>query len=215
MNTIHLTFVLHLIPLYTSKYNSYVLCIILAHVIAITIMVLVIIYFSRSVYSETSSYQISPPFFSFEGQLCTISWVLSLLGSYFYNMYIKKCLKLCFLLMLRTMICVHVYMILDFLITECACLHKTVHMVVFVVKSDENTYSKGRAFMQTYRVVPITKRGNLSTGNLVLWTLHQVITPQCKTSTKLEVTNASHWAEKTLESTGLEQIHVCLCLKFE
>ena len=49
-----------------------------------------------------------------------------------------------------------------------------------------------------YRVVPITKRGNLSTGNLVLWTLHQVITPQCKTSIKLTVTNASHWAEKNI-----------------
>jgi len=84
--------------------------------------------------------------------------------------------------MLRTMICVHVYMMLDFPITyrnaavichsECACLHKTVNMAVFFVKSNENTYSKGRAFMQRYRVVPITKRGNLSTGNLVLWTLH-------------------------------------------
>ena len=89
-------------------------------------------------------------------------------------------------------------MMLDFPITyrnaavlchsECACLHKTVNMVVFVVKSNENTYSKGRAYMQMYRVVPITKRGNLSTGNLVLWTLHRVITPPYKTSTKLEVT---------------------------
>jgi len=33
-------------------------------------------------------------------------------------------------------------------------------MVVFFVKSNENTYSKGRAFIQMYRVVPITKRGN-------------------------------------------------------
>jgi len=33
-------------------------------------------------------------------------------------------------------------------------------MVVFFVKSNENTYPKGRALMQMYRVVPITKRGN-------------------------------------------------------
>jgi len=35
-------------------------------------------------------------------------------------------------------------------------------MVVFFVKSNANTctYSKGRALMQMYRVVPIAKRGN-------------------------------------------------------
>ena len=38
--------------------------------------------------------------------------------------------------------------------SECACLHKTVNMVVFFVKSKEN----GRALMPMYRVVPITKR---------------------------------------------------------
>ena len=38
--------------------------------------------------------------------------------------------------------------------SECACLHKTVNMVVFFVKSNEN----GRALMPMYRVVPITKR---------------------------------------------------------
>ena len=27
--------------------------------------------------------------------------------------------------------------------SECACLHKTVNMVVFFVKSNENTYPKG------------------------------------------------------------------------
>jgi len=37
---------------------------------------------------------------------------------------------------------------------------KTVNMVVFFVKRNENTYSKGRALMQIYRVVPIRKRGN-------------------------------------------------------
>ena len=34
------------------------------------------------------------------------------------------------------------------------------NMVVFLVKSNENTYPKGRALMQMYRVVPITNRGN-------------------------------------------------------
>jgi len=46
--------------------------------------------------------------------------------------------------------------------SECACLHKTINMVVFFVKSNENTYPKGRALMQMFRVVPITKRGNLN-----------------------------------------------------
>jgi len=72
--------------------------------------------------------------------------------------------------MSRTMIYFDVYIILDFPITyrytsalcqsKCACLHKTVNMVVFLVKNIENTYPKGRALMQMYRVVPITKRGN-------------------------------------------------------
>ena len=38
--------------------------------------------------------------------------------------------------------------------SECACLHKTANMVVFFVKSNENTYPKGRALMQMYSVVP-------------------------------------------------------------
>jgi len=32
-------------------------------------------------------------------------------------------------------------------------------MVVFFVKTNENTYQKGRALMQMYIVVPITKKG--------------------------------------------------------
>ena len=62
--------------------------------------------------------------------------------------YSKKCLKLCTPLMLRTIIYFHVYIMYDFPITyrnasvvcqsECACLHKTVNMVVFFVKSNEN-----------------------------------------------------------------------------
>jgi len=59
--------------------------------------------------------------------------------------------------MLRTIIYSHVYIILDFPITyrnasvlgqsECACLHKTVSMVFFFVKTNENTYPKGRALV--------------------------------------------------------------------
>ena len=75
-------------------------------------------------------------------------------------MYIVKMFEIvCFSLL---------YIMLDFPITytnasvlcqtECTCLHQTVNMVVFFVKSNENTYSKGRALMQMYRVVPITKR---------------------------------------------------------
>jgi len=33
-------------------------------------------------------------------------------------------------------------------------------MAFFLVKSNENTYPKGRALVQMYRVVPITKRGD-------------------------------------------------------
>ena len=73
--------------------------------------------------------------------------------------------------MLKTIIYVHVYIILDFPITYrnasvicqsvCACLHKTVNIVVFFVRSNENTYPKGRAHMQMYRVVPVKKRKNM------------------------------------------------------
>jgi len=75
--------------------------------------------------------------------------------------------------MLRTMIYFHVYKILDvpipyrntsvFFQSECTCQHKTVNMVVSFVKSNENTYPKGRALIQIHRVVPITKRGNCVT----------------------------------------------------
>ena len=39
-------------------------------------------------------------------------------------------------------------------------------MVVFFVKSNENTYPKGSALMKMYRVVPQTKRGNLHAPGL-------------------------------------------------
>ena len=83
-------------------------------------------------------------------------------------LFIAKSLKLCFsLIMSKTMIYLHAYIILDFHITyrkasvlcqpECTGLHKTVNMVVFFVKSYESTYPKGRVLMQMYRVVPQTK----------------------------------------------------------
>jgi len=63
--------------------------------------------------------------------------------------------------MSRTPIYFHVYIISNFPITyknasvlcqsECACLYKTVNMDVFFVKSNENTYPKGRALMQMYK----------------------------------------------------------------
>ena len=75
--------------------------------------------------------------------------------------------------MSRTIVYFNDYIIPDFPIayrnasvicqSECACLHKTVNMVVFCfVKSNENTYPNERALMQMYRVVPITKRGTRS-----------------------------------------------------
>jgi len=58
----------------------------------------------------------------------------------------------------------HVYIILDFPITyrnvsvlcqsECVCLHEKVNMVAVCVKYNANTYTKRRAFVQMYRVVP-------------------------------------------------------------
>jgi len=64
----------------------------------------------------------------------------------------------------------HVYIIFDFPITyrnasvrcqsECACLYKTVNIVVVLVKINGNNCPKGRARMQTYRVVHITKIWN-------------------------------------------------------
>jgi len=41
-------------------------------------------------------------------------------------------------------------------------------MVVFFFKNDENTYPKGGAILQMYRVVPQTKRGNSLTSSMGL-----------------------------------------------
>jgi len=60
--------------------------------------------------------------------------------------------------MSRTILYVHVYIMLDFPITyrnasvlcqlKCAFLHKTVNMVVLFVTQNENTYPKGRTLMK-------------------------------------------------------------------
>ena len=70
--------------------------------------------------------------------------------------------------MSRPVTYIHVFTVLDlpttyrnalvFCQSECACLHKTVNMVVFYVKCNANTYLKGRALIQMYRVVPRTKK---------------------------------------------------------
>jgi len=75
--------------------------------------------------------------------------VLSLLGRYFYNMYIVKMFELVFSLTYK-------YSSVLFQ-SEGPCLLKTVNMVVFFVKSNGNTYPKGGALMQMYRVIPIRK----------------------------------------------------------
>jgi len=80
-------------------------------------------------------------------------------------MYRAKMFEIVFSFHFRTTIYFHVYIILDFPITsESACLHKTVNMVVFFVKSHEHNFPKGRALMQMNRVVPITKKGNCYKG---------------------------------------------------
>jgi len=51
-------------------------------------------------------------------------------------------------------------------------------MVVFVVKSNENTYPKVRALLEIYRVVPITNRGNtlIMAYHLFLVNRHEAVT---------------------------------------
>jgi len=41
-------------------------------------------------------------------------------------------------------------------------------MVIFFAKCNENTYPEGRALMQMYRVVSITKRGNSKVSLMLL-----------------------------------------------
>jgi len=74
--------------------------------------------------------------------------VLSLLGRYFYNLYIVNMLEIVFPLMLRKIIYFHVDIVLN--------------MVVFFANTNEYTYPNGRVLLQMYidRVVVITKRRN-------------------------------------------------------
>jgi len=68
--------------------------------------------------------------------------------------------------MLRTILYFHVYLILDVPITyrytsalcqsEYACLHKTVNMAVFFVKSNEIIYPKGRGLMKMYKCTELS-----------------------------------------------------------
>ena len=55
----------------------------------------IMICFSLKLNTTTNLYSL----FLFERQLCTLSWVLSLLGRYFYNMYIVKMFKTMFLVL--------------------------------------------------------------------------------------------------------------------
>jgi len=76
--------------------------------------------------------------------------VISLLGRYFYNIYIVKMVEIVFSLLLRTIIYFHVYIILDFPITyrnasvffqsECACLLKTVNMIVMKIPTQKGEH---------------------------------------------------------------------------
>jgi len=58
-------------------------------------------------------------------------------------------------------------------------------MVVFLFKSNENTYPKGRPFMKMYRVVPITKRGNCTVSSCYVGT--KCTTILCSIYIKLEL----------------------------
>jgi len=68
--------------------------------------------------------------------------------------------------MSRTIIYVDVNLILDFPIeykndsvlchSECTYLHQTIKHGSFLFKNNKNTYPKGTALMQMYRVVPQT-----------------------------------------------------------
>ena len=83
--------------------------------------------------------------------------MLSLFGRYFYNKYIVNMFEIVFSFNVKDTHTFPCLQILDFPITsrnvsvlcqsECACLYKTVNIVVFFVNSNENTYPKGRAHL--------------------------------------------------------------------
>ena len=74
-------------------------------------------------------------------------------------MYIIKCFDNVFSFNVKEIIYIHIYIILDFPIlygnasvlcqSACACLYKTVNMVVFFVKSNGNIYTKGSVNVQS------------------------------------------------------------------
>ena len=79
---------------------------------------------------------------------------------------------LCFPLVSMTIIYVCDYIILDFLIKyrntsvicqpECAWLYKTVNMVVFFVKTNENTYQKGEHLCKCTKLSLKQKSGSIA-----------------------------------------------------
>ena len=83
--------------------------------------------------------------------------MLLLFGRYFYNKYIVNMFEIVFSFNVKDNNVFPCLQILDFPITsrnvsvlcqsECACLYKTVNIVVFFVNSNENTYLKGRAHL--------------------------------------------------------------------
>jgi len=93
--------------------------------------------------------------FLVEGQLWTFSWVLSLLGRYFYNMHTVKMFEIVFSFNDKDNNMFPWLQIFDFPITyrnasECACLHKTVNMVVFLLKVMKIPTQKGEQNVQSF-----------------------------------------------------------------
>jgi len=91
--------------------------------------------------------------------------VSSLVGKYFYKMYLVKKFELVFSFYVKDtniIPCLRsIILSVSACQSECARRHKTVNMIVFLVKRNENTYPKGRARMPIYRVVPLMKKSEL------------------------------------------------------
>ena len=88
-------------------------------------------------------------------------------------MYIVKKFEIVFPLMSKIIIYFHVYIILNFPIiyrnasvlcqSDCTCLHKTVNMAVWFVKSNENTYPKRESVCANVQSCPINEKRELVT----------------------------------------------------
>jgi len=108
--------------------------------------------------------------FSCKGQLCTCSWVLSLLGRYFYNMYIVERFEIVLSFNVNDNNIVHVYIIQDvpiryrhasvFCQSDYAFLHKTVNNELSLLKVMKIPTQKGEHSCKCTWVVPIAKREN-------------------------------------------------------